>query len=53
MKNIEDLENVNELFTLQNQFKTLRLQGKLGSKIFLQLRKKVCELLFNTIKDTS
>ena len=34
IKNIEDLENLNKLVSLESQVKAVRLQGKLGKQRF-------------------
>ena len=43
IKNREDLENLNELASLQDQVKTIRLQDKLGKQNFHNNMKKVFE----------
>ena len=53
IKNREDLQNFNELVSLQNQVKTVRLQDKLGKQSFHEDMKKVYEPLTNTIKNVS
>ena len=53
IKNIEDLENLNELVSLQNQVKAVRLQDKLGKQIFHEDMKKLYEPLTDTIKNAS
>ena len=53
IKNREDLEKVNELVSLQNQVKTVRLQDKLGKQNFHEDKKKVYEPLTITIKKVS
>ena len=52
-KNIEDLEKLEELASLQNQVKTGRLQDKLGEQNFHEVMKKLYEPLTDTIKNTS
>ena len=37
IKNKDDLENLNDLASLQSQVKSLRLQDKLGNKIFIRI----------------
>ena len=37
IKNREDLEKLNELTSLQNQVKTVRLQEKLGKQNFMKI----------------
>ena len=53
IKNREDLEKLNELVSLQNQVKTVRLQDKLGKQNFHEDMKKVYEPLTDTIKNVS
>ena len=53
IKNREDLEKLNELVSLQNQVKTVRLQDKLGEQNFHEDMKQVYEPLTNTIKNVS
>ena len=53
IKNREDLEKLNELVSLQNQVKTVRLQDKLGEQNFREDLKKVIEPVTNTIKNAS
>ena len=36
IKDREDLENLNELVSLQDQVKVVRLQNKLGEEIFIK-----------------
>ena len=43
IKNREDLENLNELVSLQDQVKAVRLQHKLGKQNFHEDMKKVFE----------
>ena len=43
IKNVDDLENINELASLQNQVKAVRLQDKLGKQNFHENMKKVFE----------
>ena len=50
IKNREDLEKLNELVSLQNQVKTVRLQEKLGEQNFREDSKEVYEPLTNKIK---
>ena len=37
IRNVEDLQNLNEVVSLQNQVKVVRLQEKLGNKIFTKI----------------
>ena len=53
IKNEEELENSNELISLQNQVKAARLQDKLGKQKFHENLKKLYEPLTDTIKDVS
>ena len=53
IKNREDLEKLNELASLQNQVKAVRLQDKLGEQNFHEDMKKVYEPLFDTLKNIS
>ena len=53
IKKREDLENLNELISLENQVKELRLQDKLVKHTFHEKIKKVFEPVTDTIKNTS
>ena len=53
IKNIEELEKLNELVSLQNQVKVDRLQDKLGKQNFHEDMKKVFEPVTKSIKDVS
>ena len=53
IKNREDLENLNELVSLQDQVKTVRLQDKLGEQNFHENIKKVFEPVTKSIENTS
>ena len=53
IKNREGLENLNELVSLQNQVKTVRLQDKLGEQIFREDLEEVYESVTNTTKNVS
>ena len=53
IKNKEDLEKLDELVSLQDQVKTVRLQDKLGKQNFHENVKKIYEPLTDTIKNTS
>ena len=53
IKNREDLENLNELVSLQDQVKAVRLQDKLGKQNFHEDMKKVFESVTKLIKDVS
>ena len=50
IKEREDLEKLNELVSLQDQVKVVRLQDKLGKKIFMKTWKKYLNLLLNQLK---
>ena len=49
----EDLENLNELVSLQDQVKTVRLQDKLGKQNFHEDMKKVFEPITKSLEKTS
>ena len=49
----EDLKNIHELVSLQDQVKTGRLQDKLGKQNFHEDMKKVFEPMTDAIKNTS
>ena len=53
IRNVEDLQNLNEAVSLQNQVKVVRLQDKLGKQIFHEDMTKVFEPLTDTLKKTS
>ena len=53
IKDREDLENLNELVSLQDQVKTVRLQDKLGEQNFHENIKKVFEPVTKSIEITS
>ena len=53
IKDREDLENLEELVSLQNQVKVVKLQDKLGEQNFHEDMKKVFEPMVDTIKDVS
>ena len=53
IKNREDLEKLNQLVSLQDQVKTVRLQDKLGEKNFHEDMKKVFEPVTKTLEITS
>ena len=53
IKDREDLENLEELVSLQNQVKVVKLQDKLGEQNFHEDMKKVFEPMADTIKDVS
>ena len=53
VKNREDLENLNELVSLQDQVKTVSLQDKLGKQNFHEDMKKVFEPVTKSLENTS
>ena len=53
IRNVEDLENLNELVTLQNEVKVVRLQDKLGKQNFHEDMKKVFEPVTKSLENTS
>ena len=53
IKDREDLENLNELGSLQDQVKTVRLQDKLGKQNFHEDMKKVFEPVTKSLENTS
>ena len=53
IKNIEDLEKLNEAISLQKQVKVVRLQNKLGEQNFHEDMTKIFEPLTDTLKKTS
>ena len=53
IKNNDDLENLNELVSLQNQVKAVRLQDKLGKQNFHEDIKKVFEPVTKSLENTS
>ena len=53
IRNIEDLQNLNDAVSLQNQMKVVRLQDKLGEQNFHEDKTKVFESLTDTLKKTS
>ena len=53
IKNNDDLENLNELVTLQNQVKAVRLQNRLGKQNFQEVMKKVFEPVTISLENTS
>ena len=52
IKNVEDLQKLNEVVSLQNEVKVVRLQNKLGEQNFHEDMTKVFEPLTNTLKKT-
>ena len=53
IRNIEDLQNLNEVVSLQNEVKIVRLQDKLGKQNFHEDMTKVFEPFTDTLKKTS
>ena len=53
IKNVEDLKDLNELVTLQDQVKTVKLQDKLGEQNHHQKSEKLFEPVTKSIKDVS
>ena len=53
IRNVEDLQNLNEAVSLQNQVKYVRLQDKLGKQNFHEDMAEVFEPLTDTLKKTS
>ena len=53
IRNVEDLQNLNEAVSLQNQVKLVRLQDKLGNQNFHEDMTKVYKPLTDTIKNVS
>ena len=53
IKDREDLEKLNDLVSLENQVKVVRLQDKLGKQNFHEDMKKVFESVTKSIKDVS
>ena len=53
IKDREDLQNLNELVSLQNQVKVVKLQDKLGEQNFHEDMKKVFEPVTKSLENTS
>ena len=53
IKDREDLENLEELVSLQNQVKVVRLQDELGKQNFDEYMKKVFEPVTKSLENTS
>ena len=53
IRNVEDLQNLNDAVSLQNQRKVVRLQNKLGKQNFHENMEEVFEPLTDTLKKTS
>ena len=53
IKDRDDLENLNELVSLEDQVKVVRLQDKLGKQNFHEDMKKVFEPVTKSLENTS
>ena len=53
IKDKEDLENLQELVSLENQVKVVKLQDKLRKQNFHEDMKKVCEPVTKSLESTS
>ena len=53
IKNVDDLEKLNELVSLRSQVKAVRLQFKLGKQNFHEDMKKVFEPNTKSLEETS
>ena len=53
IRNVEDLQNLNDAVSLQNQVKVVRLQDKLGKRNFHENMEEVFEPFTDTLKKTS
>ena len=53
IKNVEDIKDLNELASLQNQVQAVRLQDRLGKQNFHEDMKKVFEPVTKSFKDVS
>ena len=53
IKNVEDLQKLNELVSLQNQVNEVRLQDKLGEQNYHEDSKKIFKPMTDAIKSTS
>ena len=53
IRNVEDLQNLNEAVSLQNQVQEVRLQNKLGDQNYHEDSKKLFKPMTDTIKNTS
>ena len=53
IRNLEDIQNLNDAVSLQNQVKIVRLQDKLGKQNFHENLEEVFEPLTDTLKKTS
>ena len=53
IRSVEDLQNLNEAVSLQNQVKVFRLQDKLGKQNFHEDLKEVIEPITKSLENTS
>ena len=53
IRNVEDLQNLNEALSLQNQVKVVRLQDKLGKQNFHEDLREVFEPITKSLENTS
>ena len=53
IRNVEDLQNLNEAISLQNQVKVVRLQDKLGKQNFHEDLKQAFEPITKSLENTS
>ena len=53
IRNVEDLQNLNEAVSLQSQVKVVRLQDKLGKQNFHEDLKEVFEPITKSLENTS
>ena len=53
IRNVEDLQNLNEAVSLQNQVKVVRLQDKLGKQNFHEEFREVFESITKSLENTS
>ena len=53
IRNVEDLENLEELASLENEVKVVKLQNKLGEQNFHEDMKKVFEPVTKSLENTS
>ena len=53
IKNTDDLENLNELVSLENQLNVVRLQDKLGKQNFHEDMKRIFEPVTKSLENTS
>ena len=53
IRNVEDLQTLNEAVSLQNQVKAVRLRDKLGEQNYHEDAKKLFKPMTHAIKDTS